>query len=205
MRALIVFLVLFIALFVASAAQVGAQAQEFEYGYRLGYQLGFAQVAHEAGPGVGTPTTPEFVNEAGWIEQRTTTGAMFWHPDFPAQWVSDDNLDHVAVVPGRGLVTWTGESFRPPPVVAAVPRGRSLQVRLTYYTLQGRMRNNEFVHHGAAACSSNIPMGSRVTFPGGETVVCKDTGWLGSTGWVDVWQGQALTRRYGDYAIVTIH
>lgn len=201
MRALaigVLFGVLLSLMVLLAAAPANAQEQP-------AFQRGFATLAFRAPNLVGEPLEDEYYNGL-FMEQRTTTGRLIWSEEWPAQWTSEDGLDHGAWITGRGWVTWTSMSNVPPPPAVANPAGgRTLRVRLTYYVLAGRMANGQFVHHGAAACSSNIRMGSTVVFPGGETVVCKDTGRLGNTGWVDVWQGQALTRRYGDYALVTVH
>jgi|SRR5215831_1440625 len=169
------------------------------------FQNGFQDLAAHAPNLVGEALEDEHGTDGGNVEQATTTGLLLWKPGLPPQWMSNDSLDHGAWIPGRGWVTWTSESPVPPPAPVVPPvGGYGLRVRLTYYVLSGRMANGRSVHAGAAACSSNIPMGSTVVFPGGERVVCEDTGRLGSSGWIDVWQGQAFSRRYGDYVTVRI-
>jgi hypothetical protein len=79
-------------------------------------------------------------------------------------------------------------------------------VRVTYYTLPGRMYNGETVHLGAAACSAWIPLESQLRLPDGWVVTCKDRG-LGDRywrGWVDIWAPNvAWGRRYveADYGL----
>ncbi|HYY88176.1 MAG TPA: hypothetical protein VFA49_05220 [Chloroflexota bacterium] len=90
------------------------------------------------------------------------------------------------------------------PHMATATRGYYLDVRVTYYTLQGRMANGRTAHWGAAACSSDIPMGSVIRFVDGVQVACEDTGDLGSSGHVDVWGDADAPHRYGERTRVTI-
>lgn len=79
-------------------------------------------------------------------------------------------------------------------------------VRVTYYTLPGRMADGNLVHEGAAACSRWIPMGTVLEFPDGRQVVCQDRGhgdWYWR-GWVDVYGDSSVNRVYGDYTWVLV-
>jgi len=79
-------------------------------------------------------------------------------------------------------------------------------LRVTWYSLPGRMADGAMVHEGAAACSNWIPMGTVLEFPDGRQVVCHDRGrgdWYWR-GWVDVWGDPSVTRRYGDYTWLTV-
>jgi 3D (Asp-Asp-Asp) domain-containing protein len=83
-------------------------------------------------------------------------------------------------------------------------------VRLTYYLATGfAMFNGEMPHSGAAACSWNFPIGTRLVLPAGDVVTCKDRGMLGSRGHVDVWvhdhvEGRRLIAFYGTTTTVRI-
>lgn len=71
----------------------------------------------------------------------------------------------------------------------------TLFVRVTFYTLTGRMASGSTTRPGAAACSGYIPFKTLLELPDGRVVECldrghgdwywnRDTGW---DGWVDVW------------------
>lgn len=78
-------------------------------------------------------------------------------------------------------------------------------VRVSFYLWTGNvMANGEWPHEGAAACSWDLSMYTRIRFPDGRVVVCKDRGLLGANGWVDIyvpsyWHG--LTFVEGAYGI----
>jgi hypothetical protein len=81
--------------------------------------------------------------------------------------------------------------------------------RVTYYVIQGVMYSGQYTHWGAAACSWNYPMGTRLRLPDGFLVTCLDRGHLGSNGWIDIWApdhatGRWLARQYGDYTSAEI-
>lgn len=81
--------------------------------------------------------------------------------------------------------------------------------RVTYYVLRGVMYSGYETHWGAAACSWNYPMGTRLRLPDGFIVTCLDRGHLGSNGWIDIWvpdhaTGRWLAQQYGDYANVAV-
>jgi hypothetical protein len=64
-------------------------------------------------------------------------------------------------------------------------------VRVTFYTLTGIVRYGEpgdaTTRMCVAACSTNFPAHSILRFNDGFVVECRDTGLLGSTGWIDIW------------------
>ncbi len=82
------------------------------------------------------------------------------------------------------------ESAPPAPVGGSVIRG----ARLTFYNCVGggfcgNMSSGQRVHEGAAACSYDLPLGTRFTIasdPSGRVYQCLDRGMLSPT-WVDVW------------------
>lgn len=184
----------------------------------LTFKNGFADLFDRLGPSVmGRPLEPEHPDrdDPGDIVQLTSTGLAryrvgvmpaFFNGETRFMWSAD-----------KGVESWLGDSWLPPvparmpveaPSVTVSPSGRgagySLSVRVTYYTLSGKMRNGAYVHHGAAACSSNIPMGSVVVFKDGLRVVCEDTGLLGASGWIDVWGDTGVVSRYGDRTTVQV-
>ena len=62
-------------------------------------------------------------------------------------------------------------------------------LRVTFYTLPGRMASGAMVHEGAAACSAWMPFGTVLELPDGRQVTCLDRG-LGDRywrGWIDIW------------------
>ncbi len=90
---------------------------------------------------------------------------------------------------------------------------RQEYARITVYHLRGIMRDGNFTHQGAAACSSNRPgsgsvdfgMGTIIEMPDGQDLTCEDTGngdyyWKA---WVDVWEPYGPSG-YNDYEWVTI-
>lgn len=83
-------------------------------------------------------------------------------------------------------------AIKPP---ARLEGGRVIPgVRVTFYTCVGQgfcgnMSSGQRVHDGAAACSYDLPLGTRFTIaadPTGRVYQCLDRGWLSPT-WVDVW------------------
>jgi hypothetical protein len=74
-------------------------------------------------------------------------------------------------------------------------------VYVTWYLPTGqRMANGEFPHLGAAACSTDMRLGTVVLLPD-RVVICKDRGLLGSTGYVDIFvpdkaHGDEVRRMY---------
>lgn len=82
----------------------------------------------------------------------------------------------------------------PSPAAAQAPGGVIQGVRVTFYACLGNgfcglMANGQQAFEGAAACSSDLPTGTRfsiVTDPTGRTYECLDRGRLAPT-WVDVW------------------
>lgn len=75
----------------------------------------------------------------------------------------------------------------------------------------GLMANGEQVFQGAAACSSDLPFGTRFVInadPAGRVFTCLDRGALTPT-WVDVWfydaaEGYAWQSNVGSYGAITI-
>jgi hypothetical protein len=102
-------------------------------------------------------------------------------------------------------------------MVFAVQRSQAEEMRreylrVTFYTLPGRMASGALVHEGAAACSAWIPFGTILELPDGRQVVCEDRGhgdWYWA-GWLDVWSPSSSAGRrdvstaYGDYAWVNV-
>ena len=90
---------------------------------------------------------------------------------------------------------------------------RQEYVRVTYYHLQGIMRDGSNTHWGAAACSSGRPGSGSLAFargtilelPDGYQVMCEDTGngdyyWKG---WIDIWTPSGGLG-YNDFEWVTV-
>jgi hypothetical protein len=77
---------------------------------------------------------------------------------------------------------------------AAIPAGTKLHSTTTFYDCTGQgfcgaMSNGQQVFPGAAACSYNMPFGTRFRIendPAGRVFVCADRGVL-SNSWVDIW------------------
>lgn len=76
----------------------------------------------------------------------------------------------------------------------SVAGGTRLNSTVTFYACVGNgfcgnMANGQQAYEGAAACSTNLPFGTRFTIaddPSGRVFTCLDRGALSST-WVDVW------------------
>jgi hypothetical protein len=112
------------------------------------------------------------------------------------------------------------------PTATPIPSGVDLLVRalihnvnITFYDCLndgfcGAMYNGQRVYEGAAACSWNLPIGTKFRILGDPTARvyrCDDRGWLANT-WVDIsfydpadgWRWQAQVGRYGTIEIVEI-
>jgi len=105
------------------------------------------------------------------------------------------------------------------PGSAFVPHSTIHNVNITFYDCAnqgfcGAMYNGRQVYEGAAACSWNLPLGTRFTIVGDPThriYTCEDRGLLSNT-WVDVFwyypsQGhtwQSIVGRYGTIEIVSM-
>jgi hypothetical protein len=103
------------------------------------------------------------------------------------------------------------------PVIA--PKSKVPNVNITFYDCKGQgfcgaMYNGRKVYQGAAACSWNIPIGTRFKIAGDTTrriYTCEDRGLLEDT-WVDVywenprdgWKWQNLVGRYSTIEIVSL-
>lgn len=76
----------------------------------------------------------------------------------------------------------------------------TLFVRVTFYTLTGRMASGASTRSGAAACSAFMPFGTLLELPDGRVVECLDRGhgdWYwnqktGWDGWIDIWEPDRL-------------
>jgi len=85
-----------------------------------------------------------------------------------------------------------------------------LLVRVTYYTPTGNpMYSGVYPQYGDAACSWNLPLGTRLRLPDGYEVTCWDRGQLGSQGWLDLFApspaiGRGFIARYGEWAWVEV-
>jgi hypothetical protein len=106
-----------------------------------------------------------------------------------------------------------------PPPAAVVTVGRIDNVNLTFYDCLdqgfcGTMKYGKEVFEGAAACSWNLPEGTRFRIIGDPTArvyVCEDRGLLEDT-WVDIffhdpddgWAWQKAVGRYGTIEIVRV-
>lgn len=94
----------------------------------------------------------------------------------------------------------------------AQPNASVQTVRVTYYLPTGSpMASGNYPYVGAAACSYNYPLGTRLRFlSDGWIVTCEDRGLLGYNGWVDVfspssaWGIENVVGAYGDYAEVEV-
>jgi len=86
-------------------------------------------------------------------------------------------------------------------VAAAPVRGRSIVALVTWYAPTGnRMRNGEWPYPGAAACGSNIGLGSTVVFDTGDRYFCADTGYLAANQ-VDVFGDPSAPRRLSGHSL----
>ena len=116
---------------------------------------------------------------------------------------------------GAGLDDVTVAPFAEPGTFE--PRGIVSNVNITFYDCAdqgfcGAMYNGRKVYEGAAACSWNLPIGTRFVIVGDPThriYTCEDRGLLANT-WVDIFwyhpnQGhswQSIVGRYGTIEIV---
>jgi hypothetical protein len=105
------------------------------------------------------------------------------------------------------------------PPAAPVKAGRIENVNLTFYDCLdqgfcGTMKYGEKVYEGAAACSWDLPAGTKFRILGDPTkriYVCEDRGMLDDT-WVDIffndpedgWAWQEAVGRYGTIEIVSL-
>ena len=105
------------------------------------------------------------------------------------------------------------------PPAALVTFGKIDNVNLTFYDCLdqgfcGTMKSGTKVYEGAAACSWNLPEGTKfriVHDPTGRTYVCEDRGILDDT-WVDIffrdpkdgWKWQEAVGRYGTIEIIKL-
>jgi hypothetical protein len=122
------------------------------------------------------------------------------------------------LVSERGPVTGSTAPPRSKKVVVA-PKSRIPNVNITFYDCKeqgfcGDMYNGRKVYQGAAACSWNLPIGTRFIIIGDttrRTYTCEDRGLLDDT-WVDVfwnnprdgWKWQNLVGRHGTIEIVSL-
>lgn len=108
---------------------------------------------------------------------------------------------------GGSRVTWSAVPLTP---------GTRLHATVTFYACVGdgfcgNTASGVQVGPGSAACSSNLPFGTRFTVvgdPSGMTFTCNDRGALSST-WVDVWfysvaEGRAWQSQVGNRADIVI-
>ncbi len=116
-----------------------------------------------------------------------------------------------AVQTKRAIDAWTGAvaqaraadeqrqlaAAQPPSVAWQAPPvavGTRLASTVTFYAcigngFCGHMANGEFPYAGAAACSGNLPFGTKFRIendPAGQVFTCVDRGALSAT-WVDIW------------------
>jgi len=98
-------------------------------------------------------------------------------------------------------------------------KGRLYGVNITFYDCKGQgfcggMYNGRKVYQGAAACSWNLPLGTRfyiVGDPTKRTYTCEDRGLLDET-WVDVfwneprdgWIWQSKVGRYASIEVISL-
>ncbi len=112
----------------------------------------------------------------------------------------------------RAAASARGGAWQGPPVAA----GTRLSSIVTFYACVGdgfcgRTASGVQVGPGSAACSSNLPFGTRFRIegdPSGRVFVCNDRGALSST-WVDVWfysvsEGRAWQSIVGSRAEIVI-
>jgi len=125
--------------------------------------------------------------------------------------------------PGAAAAPTPAATARPAvvsrPPAAVVSAGRIENVNLTFYDCLdqgfcGNMKSGTKVYEGAAACSWNLPEGTRFRIlndPTKRTYVCEDRGILDDT-WVDIffydpedgWAWQKAVGRYGAIEIVKL-
>lgn len=96
----------------------------------------------------------------------------------------------------------TAEAAEPAPVA-------QLEVRVTWYLDRGTTYHGRRTAPGIAACSWNLPAGTRLQFRDGRVIECWDRGALGHAGWTDIWvasaaEGREIARTYGDRAVVDV-
>lgn len=121
-----------------------------------------------------------------------------------------------SIPPASAFVGPLAESLRRDQVVV---KGRIHNVNITFYDCLeggfcGRMSNGRHVYEGAAACSWNLPAGTKFLIVGDPTnrvYTCEDRGLLTNT-WVDIfwrdpddgWVWQSIVGRYGTIEIVEL-
>lgn len=81
--------------------------------------------------------------------------------------------------------------------------------RITWYVERGIMRWGKEVYAGAAACDPSLRGKTIRLVEFADSYVCEDTGAAVWGEHADIWvasemEGRALTRKYGDWAIVEV-
>jgi hypothetical protein len=172
-----------------------------------------------------TPVTTDPASGAGTLSARESSRETVPDPDAmptPPATGGSETAAQTTSAPPSGLTELTRNIQPAPTSVPAAPAtlGVTIQnVNLTFYDCAsqgfcGKMYNGEKVYEGAAACSWNLPLGTRfmiVGDPTGRVYVCKDRGLLSDT-WIDVfWHDpadgyawQSIVGRHGSIVIVSL-
>ena len=94
--------------------------------------------------------------------------------------------------------------------IALAVQAEQIVVTVSYYLPTGSpMFSGLEPFSGAAACSWNFELGTRLAFNDGRVVECLDRGLLGSSGHVDVFvrsvaEGRAVAAAYGSRTVVEV-
>jgi hypothetical protein len=182
----------------------------------------------ETPPEVATPEPPPAVEA---VAPQSPAPAIQLDPrDEPAQEPTVEPTSQPTATPGRAIRP-PGAAAAPTPTATARPAvvsqppaapltsGRIENVNLTFYDCLdqgfcGNMKSGTKVYEVAAACSWNLPQGTRFRIlgdPTKRTYVCEDRGILDDT-WVDIffydpddcWAWQRAVGRYGTIEIVKL-
>lgn len=153
------------------------EAQSFLQGAR---EASVATYVQQVGFQVSLP----YVNDTVERKQALDT----WNTGVGAE------VQRQAVAAAAAAPIWEAPSLPAAVVPLGLEPGTVLPTSITFYACVGdgfcgNMASGQPVFAGAAACSSDLPFGTRFQVlgdPSGRTFVCMDRGALSST-WVDVW------------------
>ena len=130
---------------------------------------------------VGEQVTLRYLSNA----VETTNAVATWNKASTEGKVAEAHRQAAAYLTSGAARSWQS---------APIPAGTRLHSTTTFYDCSnqrfcGTMANGQVVFPGAAACSYNMPFGTRFRLendPAGRVFVCADRGALSSS-WVDIW------------------
>lgn len=183
-----------------------------------------AEVAGSTFTSAGQPAAAPVSVSASASAARPRTASV---PKTVQQPVVDASSPPAPLPPQTGVASQTSaqqlvapvQTVAPAPTAAAeqvASRGVLTNVNITFYDCAsqgfcGAMYNGRKVYEGAAACSWDLPIGTRFTIAGDpthRTYICEDRGLLANT-WVDIFwyypaDGYNWQRHVGRYGTIEI-